>query len=155
MKTYNLGLLQPKRIWFFAALLLVASTACRKTLDLDGGTCFNVKAFLQSKNANQPCGKQSIIEHKLLCLKGKTSFSIDDSGKLHSVSLIDTEDHTSQIEVLFPPILSDTLITVLHLNRWSEVQINAHVQGFDKPGNTRCKRGFELVVTDINQIKVP
>jgi hypothetical protein len=153
MNTNQFYLFQTKGGALFIALLLVASVGCRKTLDLEGGTCFPIKVFLQSKNANQPCGKQSVTEQKLLCLRGMATYAVDDAGKLHAVSLVDSEDHTKQIEIIFPPSLGDALITVLHLNRWTEVKVNAHLQGFDMPGNTKCKRGFELVVTDINQIQ--
>jgi len=139
---------------FILLLLALSAMGCVKELDLDSGDCFDVKKFLDSKNASGvKCGSPANFEGSKICLKGLIDITLDPETSLPiHIDLRGGKNYDVPINLIFDELLLEEVHKELHRNRGRIANIRAEIRGYDRPHQFNCTRGFEILVNHMGEI---
>lgn len=126
------------------ALILVAG-ACKKELDLEVDAYYGVRQFLQSKNCDTKCGQVADCEGEIVGVKGKVNVDATEREAL-TFYLSDENHRNCDIEVRVDSLIATDVFDQLLLAGNTHARVKGLVEGFDQPGNLKCKRGFVLLL---------
>lgn len=143
---------RPHLILMLFALALVAG-ACKKELDLEADAVYGVRQFLQSKNCDTKCGEVADCEGVEVKIKGKINL---DSAVRDALTfrLSDENHHNCDLEVRVDSLIATDVFDRLILAGNTHAQVQGIVEGYDQPGNIKCKRGFVLRLQDEEDLLV-
>jgi len=135
-------------------LAILPAFSCVKELDLDSGNCFDVKRFLDSKNATGiRCGTSAVFEGSSICLEGliETTMNPETGIPMH-IALLGGKNYDTSIQVIIEENLLEEIHKELHRNRGRIAHLQGEIRGFDRPQQFKCTRGFEILIKQPNEI---
>lgn len=133
---------KPHLLLVLIALVFVAG-ACKKELDLEADAYYGVRQFLQSKNCDTKCGEVADCEGVMVGVKGKVNLDNAERDAL-TFRLSDENHRNCDIEVRVDSLIATDIFDQLILAGNTHARVKGMVEGYDQPGNIKCKRGFVL-----------
>jgi len=137
----------------FFALMLVVFISCNETLDLTSNTYFDVKQFLTSKNCETKCYQKADCEGVIVGLKGIP----DDLNIMPETSTFYLNDIGSEkysLEIKVDSLISPQVFDFLNKNTGKTIKVKGKIEGFDRPMNFKCERGFYLLLENEGDISL-
>jgi hypothetical protein len=135
-------------------LVCLSIMACRKDLDLTSDRCFDVKQFLQSKQATRAvCGTEATFEGDKICLNGLIDMTIDEAtGLPHHIALLGGKNYDQSINLIVDDAILPEVFSQLNRKRGITTYVTATIKGFDQHRQFKCTRGFELHIHNVSEI---
>ncbi|MBC8343296.1 MAG: hypothetical protein H8E61_04875 [Bacteroidetes bacterium] len=124
-----------------AILMVISFSNCKKELDLSTNEYYDVSDFLKSKNCQTKCGIQASCEGKKIRLQG----IIDEINVMPSQHVFYLKDHAKdkfKMEIKVDSVISEVIFDLIQNQLSGKYRIEGIVEGFDKPTNFTCERGY-------------
>lgn len=142
-----------KTIQLSAIIALIALSGCKKDLDLESGSFFPVKAFLQSKDCAAGCGETAACEGLVAGLEGVVDESNVNPGNLQFY-VLDEKSDKFRIEVKVDPAIADEVFEKIRFRLENDIRVRGEIEGYDQPMNFNCKRAFILHLENVEDLFV-
>lgn len=126
-----------------AIIAVISFSNCTKELDFSSPEYYDVSEFLKSKNCQTKCGIKAPCEGEKVKLQG----FIDEMNMMRESStfyLNDLAREKYNIEIKVDSLINDAIFDLIQNQISSNFRIEGLVEGFDKPTNFKCERGYFL-----------
>ena len=140
-------------LFFVGIVVVFGLCSCQKELDLNRLEYYNVHDFLNSKNCNTKCGNRAECEGQLTRLKGFID-EFHTNRESNTFYLFDLNKSNVNIEVKVDSTISDFIFDFIQANSKSNFKIKGIIEGYDRPTNFTCTRGFIIHLLSEKDLEV-